>query len=186
MGKGLVIFGGIFGVFIVGLIVLVMALIGTTNEFVRTENGIKAQYSDNQNIYDKMFKSFRETAQVPEMYANDLERVYKGAIQARYGENGSKALFQFIKEQNPTFDSSMYTKLQSMIEANRNQFAASQTTIVDKCRVYDDQRLQFPGSMVAGFFGFPKLDLEKHCKVVTSGRTEKAFDSKKDEEIKLR
>lgn len=177
---------GIFGVFVLLAVVLASALISTTNEFVRLENGIKAQYRDNQNVYDKMFKSFRESAQVNEMYAADLDKTFKSAISARYGVEGSKALFQFIKEQNPNFDSKLYTNLQAMIEANRNTFSANQTAMSERCRVYDDQRMQFPGSLVAGLFGYPRIELTKYCTMVTSGRTEKAFETKKDEEIKLR
>jgi hypothetical protein len=186
MGKGLAIFLGIFGVSVVGLIVLALAIMGVTNGFVRAENGIKAQYSENQSNYDKMFKSFRESAQVTDMYKNDIGDVFKKAIDARYGDEGSKALFQMIKEQNPNFDSTLYNRLQAMIEANRNSFDATQKAMAERCRVYRDDFEQNPNALIASFFGYPKIDMKTYCTVVTSGRTEKAFDTKKDEEIKLR
>jgi hypothetical protein len=186
MSKGLVIGLGVVGTFVLLTLICVMSAIGVSNGFIAAEEGINAQYDDNRNSYDRMWKTFKETAQVSDMYATDLERVFKTAITAREGEGGSKALFKFVQEQNPNFDSSLYTRLQAMIEAGRNSFAASQTTILDKCRVYKTSYMTFPNSLIAGFGGFPRINLKEKCTPVTSAKTEKAFEEKRDEEVKLR
>jgi hypothetical protein len=178
-------------VVLVGILVLggtsCGVIIGVNNGLVRQENDIIAQYKDNQNNYDNMWKKFQEAAQVPAMYTEDMKKVFDSAITSRYGAEGSKALFQMIKEQNPNFDASLYAKLQAMIEAGRNSFQAAQTTILDKCRVYTNDLEVFPNSFVAGFLGFPKkIDEDVHCKPVTSERTENVFKTKKDEAVKLR
>lgn len=152
---------------------------------VRAENGITAQYDQNKNNYDNMWKKFREMSQVPEMYVADLQKVYDSAMKARYGEEGSKAVFQFIHEHNPNLDSAVYVKLQSAIESGRNSFEADQKQLIDKKRQYADLLGGTRALVVGVWFGFPRIDLKKYD-IVTSDETEKVFKDKKSDEIKLR
>lgn len=158
---------------------------GYRSDCIKAEAGIKAQYSEDQNNYDNMWKRFREMSQVNESYAADLKKVFDGAIQGRYGADGSKAAMQWITEHNPTLSPDTYTRLQSTIEAGRNSFEAEQKTLLDKKREYEVLLGSTTGLFVNGFFGFPRIDLAKFG-IVTSDRTEKAFGTGKDEEIKLR
>jgi hypothetical protein len=176
---------GIFGAFILLAGITVMSVVGTNNDFVKAEQGIVAQYKQNQNNYDNYIKKIAEVAQVPAMYRDDLEKVYKSAITGRYGANGSKATFQWLKEQNPTLDSKLYVKIQQIIESGRVSFESDQKMLLDKKRVYQTNLKVFPNTMIAGTLGFPKIDLTKYD-IVTSDETEQAFKTKKSKPIKLR
>jgi hypothetical protein len=184
MGKGMMVGLALLIVFVVVGVSLAGWLVGTRNEFIQLEQGVVAQYDQNRNNYDNFVKSVVEVAQVPAMYTEALKKVALAAIQGRYGEKGSQAVFQWIKEQNPTVDVAVFTKVQQVIEAGRLSFETNQKTLIDKKRVYQVQLQQFPGSLVAGLFGFPRIDLSKFD-IVTSDRTERAFETKKDEAIRL-
>ncbi len=176
----------IFGLFFSFVFIAGCTTYSKYNSLVSYEEGLKAQYKQNQNNYDNMWKKFKEATQVPAMYADDLKKVYDGAIQARYGKEGSQAAFQWLKEHNPQFDSSMYVKLQTIIESGRNSFEANQKMLLDKKRVYETELRRFPTVLLANMMGFPKIDLDE-IDIVTSSKTVKAFDSKMDDkEIKLR
>ena len=168
----------------VALTLLVGSAIETYNSFVSLEKGVIAQYEQNQNNYDNMWKKFKESVQVSALYAKDTEKVYKSAIQGRYGEKGSQAVFQFLQEQNPNIDASLYKRIQETVEAGRDSFEENQKLLIDKKRLYTTKLSLFPGSLIASVFNFPHIDLDKYG-IVTSERTEDAFNSKKADEIKL-
>jgi hypothetical protein len=181
MKTGLIVFG------VVAALVLSYAgcALSYRSTCIRAENGIKAQYEQNQNNYDNMWKKFKEMAQVPAMYADDLKKVYDSAIAGRYGAEGSKAAFQFIKEHNPNFSDTTYVKLQAAIESGRNGFEADQKQLIDKKREYENILGSTNAVFVGLFFGFPRIDLAKYA-IVTSDVTQDAFTTKKADEVKLR
>lgn len=159
-------------------------IMSVNNTCVTFENRITAQYDKNQNVYDNFWKTVKEVAQVPDKYAKDVKSLYKSVLEGRYGKNGSGAMWQWLKEHNPTLDSTLYRNVQQAIEAGRTDFKNNQTILIDVKNEYNIFRQQFPASFFSTMLGFPKIDLSKFA-IVTSDETNKAFTTKKAKEVKV-
>jgi len=159
--------------------ICVSAYIGAANSGNEYEQVLIAQLKNNENILAQYSQKVMEVAQVPEMYRDDVIKVVTASMAGRYGEKGSQATWQWLKEQNPTLDVSAYTKIQQIIESGRNEFQNAQTTLLDKKRVYQTQL----GYLWTGFWlrtaGYPKIDLSKYD-VVSNDYASEAFKGLKE------
>ena len=186
MSKGLIAVLATLGVVFFVVAVLVGSYISNANYGNATEQLIKATYENNQNVLAQYGQKVAEVAQVPGMYRDDLQKVTTAAIQGRYGEAGSKAVFQFIKEQNPSIDASMYKQIQQVIESGRNDFQNAQTTLIDQERQYNTQL----GNVVSGSWlhlaGYPKIDLSKFQPITTDRASDAFHNGKESGPIQLR
>lgn len=172
---------GVVGFFV---LVFVAGLLSFRTSAVNFEESIRAQYSQNQNNYDNMWKKFKEVAQVTDKYSEDLKELYDNAMTGRYGADGSKAVFQWITEQNPNLSTETYIRLQSTIEAGRNSFESDQKQLIAKKEQYA-KLLRSNSALVYNLvLGFPKIDLEEFG-IVTSEQTDKAFQEKKADAVEL-
>lgn len=178
---------GIVAVVLVLLALIVPSVFGYISAYNlgnRTENQLTAILENNENIYANGTQKVIEIAQVPQMYAEQVSKVTKEAIQGRYGQEGSKAVFQMLQEQNPQLDPAMFSKIQVVIEEFRNKFERAQTDMIDVKRSYNTQL----GSLWTGFWlkiaGYPKIDLKKFD-IVTTNKARETFETKRDSGIQL-
>ena len=174
---------GIGAAVVIGLTV-VTSYISAANYGNRTENALDAKLENNENIYAQGTQKVIEIASVPQMYVEAVSKVTKDAIGGRYGADGSKAVFQMLREQNPSLDPGMFVKIQQVIEAFRNEFQNNQTAMIDMKRSYKNQL----GYVWSGFWlriaGYPKNDLSKYD-IVTTDKARETFKTKRDTGIQL-
>lgn len=184
--KKMQIWGVVFSV-VVGLFVATTgSLLTTRNVAVGLEESINSQLTANKSNHDNMIKSAKEMVQVTDKYAEDFERIYNSLIEGRYsGEESQKqlnTLFKVVQESNPNLDPTTYTTLQRELSANRKVFDNKQAIITDKIREYNTYiKKHF---IMASVTNRKPIDANKY--VVTSVRTEKAFEDGIDEEINLK
>lgn len=171
---------GFFGIIVLGIIIAAVSIIGSRGTAVSLEEQVKAQYTSNQSNYDSMWKSFTEAAQVTDKQAAAFKDVYEEMISGRY-EGDDQLLFKMIQEQNPQLNQEVYTQLQNLIIAGRKEFDNNQKKMADVIREYNTYiRKHF---IMNAFFRFEELDSQDY--IVTSERTENAFDSGKDGAVDL-
>lgn len=179
----------------IGLIVGFIITIGGTcfasyvsavNYAAGAEQQIKAVHTNNKNVLAQYVQKVQEAAQVPAMARDDLEKIVKAAISGRYGEKGSQATMQWIKEQNPNVDPKLYTKIQQIVEAGRDEFKNSQSKLIDVKRSYETNLAYFWRGMWLRVAGYPKINLNDY-NIVTNDYTEDAFKKGKESgPVKLR
>lgn len=185
------------------LVVLVLAFWVTSiswyNEAIKLENTMKAQWKQNQNSYDAFWKTVKETAQIPDKYKEDFKEVLVGETEAKFGEGGSSAMFQWFQDRNINFDASLYKKIQDVIESGRADFKREQQTLADKQRRYADHLESYMGGFFAGWHDFPReiagdvappsdadgdgLLTVLDYPIITSAKTKKAFAEGEDDAL---
>ncbi len=95
MNKGSIIGLGVAAVLGTLAIAGIGTAISAANDGARMENQIVAIQDDNRQILGQYTTKIAEMAQIPAMARDDLASVMERALDARYGEDGSQAVFQW-------------------------------------------------------------------------------------------
>lgn len=181
--KTLIAILGVIGSFV---LFVVVSFVSSYNYAIEAERGIVAQYDDMQSILGQYTIKISEMAQVPEMKTDDLSRIVDEAMRGRYGDNGSRGVFQWIQENYPgQVTDDLYIQIQQVMEADRNKFSNSQKQMIDKRELYNTNL----GYLWRGFLlkvaGYPKIDMTKFA-IISSEHAKEAFDKKIDKPVILR
>lgn len=182
---------GSAGIVIIGIVLAFLVVFGIMwvsahNKANAMEQTIKAEFKNNENILATYGQKVQEAAQVTGMATADIVAISKAAIGGRYGENGSQAAIQMIREQNPHVDPGLYKSLQQIIEAGRDEFKVHQTRLIDTKRVYETELGTAITGTMMNLAGYPKINLDDY-KVVSTARAQDAFRTgREDAPIQLR
>ena len=180
---------GIVGVLIA---IPVFSYISNYNLGNRYEQQIIAVYENNENILAQYGQKVQEAAQVTTMQAEDFQKVYTEVMAGRYGADGSKAMFQWIQEQNPQIGTEVYTQIQRIIEAGRNDFSLAQAQLTDVKKSYRTALGSFWSGIWLGIAGYPTIKVgfrngPDDFPIISTGRASDAFEKgQEDEPLKLR
>ena len=145
-----------------------VAMFSYNNSAVNLEESLIAAQTNSANIATQYQNTLFEQVQVPDMMKDHIKELITASIEGRYGENGSRAIFQSITEQNPNVDPAVYTKIQQVIETGRKNFEREQTRMVDIKRVYSSKLRGQPSGFFMGMMGYPTIDLDKFQPVSTN------------------
>lgn len=170
---------GVFACIFVTIFMFGFGALSFRNKVVSLQVAYEKQYEANQTSYDSMWKKFKEMYGITEAQADQYKDVYGEIVSGRYDGDANVA-FKAVAEQNPQM-ADVYTSLQATISADRDTFNNEQKKVVDKVGTYNEYiRTHFIYNTI---FNFPVLDLSDFT--VTSERTEEAYSTGKDDEIKF-
>lgn len=182
----------IFLIFVLLIGGFFLGYVGFRNDANRSEQDIVAQYEQAQNVYDNGWKAVVEVAQVPKLQEQNYKDLYDGVMKGRYGADGSRALLQFIKEQNPTLSDETYTKIQRTIETFHGNFEAAQQDLIAKKQSYRTLITSTTDSLMYNWIGnYPHIRVgipigsQDDYAIVTSDKTQNDFKTKKAEPLQL-
>lgn len=170
----------ILAVFGIGLLTVIGISISTYNSQASLQNLYEMKVKDNSSEFDNMWKKISQVVQIPEAKKNAFIEIFQSYAQARTSE-GQGQMMTWIKEAVPNADLSTYDKAMNIIVASRDGWTMRQKELVAIASQYNDALVRFPGNFFLRMFGFKKID----PKVITSSRTEKAFETGKDDDVDL-
>jgi hypothetical protein len=168
---------------IVAILVLGVGSIGLmyvnySNREVSLRNLATAQEDSNKAIFDAVWKTISQKAQITDKYKEGFKEVYTGIMAGRYaGKN--QVIMNWIKEANPNFDSGLYKSLMDTVEGQRERFVQVQLKLRDIKREHDNLRTTFPGSFFVG--GRSELKVT----IVTSDKTDNVFKSAQENNVSV-
>lgn len=164
------------GVILLIGIVALSSWIGANNKFETTKAQYEAQQDVDKAIYDEMWKVISQQAGVSEKYSEDFKANYQAIMSSR---NYGGEMMKWITEANPNFTPDLYSKLMNTIEAQREKFTINQKKLIDLHRELKVMLNTFPSNILLFNKTLPEL------KIVTSTRTEKSFETGKDDDTGL-
>jgi hypothetical protein len=174
-------------------IVGIFGYVGWSNDARKFESDIPAQYNQMKNVYDNGWKQVMEDNQIPKNYAAQVKDVVQGTMTGRYGTEGSKALFQMIREQNPQLDPSLYKKVQESIERFHAGFQASQTQIIALKQAYQIYITATTEGRIYNTFGnYPHIKCgvpegsTDDYQIITSSKTDSDFKAHEANQLDLK
>jgi hypothetical protein len=140
---------------------------------------IDKQTQVDQIRFDNTWKIIKDKAQVADKYKDAFKDIYTSIMTGRYGANGRQegGFMNILQESNPKFDESMYHELMTTIESERKGFERDQKTLIALSEQHEILIKTFPSS----FFLSDVQPIE--IKLVTSTKTNKAFDTGVDDDV---
>jgi hypothetical protein len=163
---------GIAGGGLLAMIILMVFIMNISyqNSYERIDEDILAHYKKIESSYEKQSRIILQQAGILNKYSTDFKDIYKGMMQGRYGKDGSKAMMQWIKEQNPSIDASVYKKLMTTVEAQKTTFDRLQAQLTSMVAESNKMLKTAPSNW------FVDGDM-KEAKIVSSTATKVIVDS---------
>ena len=169
-----------------GVLVVVLALGGCgvlmyfnyDGQEIGLRNAVKAHQKSNEVSFDNTWKIIQQQAEVTDKYKDSFKEIYVELMQGRHYEAGGNFM-KWIKEANPNFDSSLFKNLINSVAAERKTFERNQNKLIALKQEHDNVRTTAPGRFFVGWR--PEIEIA----IVTSTRTEKTFQTGKDDDTNV-
>lgn len=171
---------GLLIVILLGGICIFSQGVSVYNTHIDLKTKIEAQQKSNEANFDAMWKKINQVAQVSDKYKDGLKEVLLSYTSGRKKES-DQLLMDWTKEAVPTFDSSIYKQINNVIVGSRDDFYNNQKILIDLSRQHNQFIQKFPNNLFCGILNIKEIEI----KVVTSSNTEKAFETGKEDDIKL-
>jgi len=179
MKVGLIIAGALMLIVVGFGLVIGLSYISYSNNEIRLRNTIEAKQKDNTSEFDNMWKKIAQVTQVTEKDRDSLMQVFNSYAAARTGGDNNQLVMKWIQESIPNVSNELFKNLQNIIVSSRDSWTMRQKELISINNERNILLEQFPGSFFLS--GRPKIEI----KIITSSRTDKTFETGKDDDTDL-
>ena len=175
MSMGCLVAIGILVVFMISMFSFVGSCIGTYNNLIEMEENVDLAFANVQNVMQSRIEKIPDLVKVADEAAEHIETIYADiaagrsalsaastpeeldAANAQITENINQ--FLAVVENYPTITASeQYTALMDSIEGAANRILVAREDYNAAVSQYNRTVRRFPGSLLAGFFGFETVE----------------------------
>ena len=184
MTKGLmaVIGGGVLVVLFA--IIMIVSLIGILNTEARLRTTIEAKQVDNTSEFDNLWKKISQTAEVTMAHKDALKEIFSSHAESRTGGKGQGgSVMSWIQESVPNVNLDTMKGMQNIIVSSRDAWTMRQKELIDLARERTQMFRTIPSNFFLAVGG--RLESDVEITIVTSSRTDKAFQEGKDDNVEL-
>lgn len=181
MSKGFTVAIAACGVVAMFVLIVVIMFVTISNNEARLRNAIVNKQKDNTSEFDNMWKKIQQVAEVPPAQMAALKDIFNSYAQARGANASGGSLATWVHESVPSVDTKTYDNLMNIITGSRDSWTQRQKELIDLKREHDNIRTTFPSNVVCSILGRGEIDIT----IVTSAKSEKAFQTGRDDDVKL-
>jgi len=180
MSKNLIITLVVVGCIVFGIGAFAMGYFNTVNQEAQLANQGEAQQKVCMTVFDKVWKVIDQKVQILGAYREDFKSIILGEMTQRYqGEQKGAPMMKFIQENNINISTELYKEIMDCIEGQRAEFTTAQKRLIDIKLQHDNMLVTAPWNMFLG--GKKPLEI----KIVTSSKTERTFETGKEDDVQL-
>lgn len=153
------------------------------NKEVDLRTTFEMQMKNRKGLFDKMWKTIAQKANVAKTYDSSFLRIVNAAMDPR--KDGAGVMMKWVTESNPTLQANtvqeLYKDLSRTIESERNSFFERETTLASIQQQHSKFLRSFPNNFYNIFMGRKELIYEP----ITSDRTDDVMKTGKDNDVKV-
>jgi len=174
----------VIGFIVVGLVAILYWSMSVhyRNREIALRNLYRTHIASLKVDHDAMWKIISENFHVAETerktFAEAYEKIVKTDPKSQSDVQAVPGLLMAIGVRPPQVDSSLYRQVQNAISAQRTKFATAQQDSLDVWNEHKTLITTWPGNMFIGGAAAQELEMV----TITSTKTEKVFESGKDDE----
>jgi len=171
-------------------ILSLVAIPATNNYCVEQEEMITAKDDNWAIVRNEFIQGVKGKGEIYEKAAEYMIKAIESDNKSRYGENGAKAAMLFIQERNLDLSDDLAKDISEFIESKWSELSANSKDVRELVRAYKVYLgkyaiFPFKRSTIAGWAGYPKIDLEKYGTPVVDKSTKKAQKTRTETGVEI-
>lgn len=164
----------------------VLGYLGSTkNTAVQYENTIVSYNAAMENSSSKTWKTVQGIAKVNDKYIDAFKSVVTEYTQGR--KLSDDAVFAAVNEAVPNLDNTTFNRIMDAMDSGYKEFADQQDRKIQEVKNYKTwmESTLFMRKWAMGMVGYPKIDIEKEMKVISTKEAKEIMETGEDKGVDI-